>query len=400
MRLLRFLSYLLAASWLGMATTGAWAQPRRVLHVSLYPYIPEPEAAALVLKQGFERLHPDVIVDITFNPNYYDPKPAAKGVLYEDADIHEIDVIFMRDFLAAHRLQPPRIGGLDPLEPLAAQAATYDGVIWAVPQWMCTDFLIYRSDKTTLAGNPSLAALEATLGTEHGLLLDMSGQAQLGELYLSRLLSSGDETPDATLAHGAAPPDPATIARFRRILALEPAGLGRNPAYGGIESFYARQFARRTGSAFVGYSEMTHEVLDETASSCLQRDRCVTADQIRVTAFPFADGKLRPAVWVDMFAIDAKVHGQTLSDARDFIRYAVSLPTYRSLLIPQPGGTPRYLLPTTRAALEDAELQHAAPLYPQFRAIIEHGVVVTTPHLNAALHEAATRLDLALPKVH
>ena len=400
MRLLRFLSCLLAASWLGITSAPAGADMRRVLHVSLYPYIPEPEAAALELKQGFERLHPDVIVDMTFNPNYYDPNPAAKGVLYEDADIHEIDVVFMRDFLALHRLQPPRIAGLDPLEPLANDAATYGGVLWAVPQWMCTDFLIYRSDETALGATHTLNGLEAALGPGHGLLLDMSGQGQLGELYLSMLLADGDQAPDAALAHGAPAPDAATIARFRRILALEPAGLGRNPAYGRIESFYARQFARRAGSAFVGYSEMTHEVLDETTTSCLQQDRCVTADQIRVAAFPFVDGKLRPTVWVDMFAIDAKVRGRTLTDARDFIRYAVSLSAYRSLLIPQAGDTPRYLLPATRTAFDDADLQHAAPLYPQFRSIMEQGAVVTTPHLNATLHAAAIRLDAALPRVH
>nr|WP_321985187.1 hypothetical protein [uncultured Lichenicoccus sp.] len=395
-------TWLLLVLALGFAAgrVPACAETRRVLHVSLYPYIPEPEAAALALKQGFERLHPDVIVDITFNANYYDPSPAAKGVLFEDADIHEVDVVFMRDFLALHRLQPPQIAGLDPQEPLARQAATYDGVVWGVPQWMCTDFLIYRSDQTALAGNHTLAGLARALGAEHGLLLDMSGEGQLGELYLSTLLAGSDTAPSALLANGAPEPDAAVVARFRQILALEPAGLGRNAAYGDIESFYARQFARRTGSAFVGYSEMTHELLDETAKSCRQQDRCVTADQVRVAGFPFADGKLRPTVWVDMFAIDAKVHGRTLTDARDFIRYAVSLPGYRRLLIPRPGDTPRYLLPATRTAFDDAMLQHAAPLTPQFRAIMEQGAVVAAPHLNATLHAAASRLDTALPKVH
>ncbi len=384
----------------GSALAPADAAPRRVLHVSLYPYIPEPEAAALSLKQGFERLRPDVIVTITFNRNYYSPEPSNKGVLYEEADIHEIDDVFMRDFLLRHKLQPPAIHGLGPFDPMARAAATYDGVTWGVPHWMCADFLFYRSDKTSLSRDHSLSGLEAALGPEHGLLLDMKGQAQLGELYLSSLLAAGVQTPEATLALVTPTPDPAILARLQRILALEPRGAGRNAAYDASEGFYARQFARRTASAFVGYSEMAHEVIDEAAGSCREEDRCVSADQIRVAAFPFADGRTRPVVWVDMFAIDAKLHGRKLDDARDFIRYAVSLPAYRSLLIPGHGEAPRYLLPATRAALDDAAIRASAPLYPRFRAIIDQGVVVTTAHLNATLHDVANRLDEALPPVH
>ncbi len=380
--------------------TTAHAAPRRVLHVSLYPYIPEPEAAALALKQGFERLHPDVIVDVTLNRKYYSQDPRDGGVLYEDADVHEIDVVLMRDVLDRHRLQPPRIAGLDPLEPLARQAASYDGTLWAVPQWMCTDFLFYRSDKAALAKARSLAALEDALGAEHGLLLDLKGQGQLGELYLSSLLAEGQQSPEAVLAQVTPTPDPIIVARLRHLLALEPAGLGRNAAYDEVEGFYARQFARRVGSAFVGYSEMMHEVLDETAKGCRQEEHCVTADQMRVTAFPVADGRVRPTVWIDMFGIDAKLHGRLLADARDFIRYAVSLAAYRALLVPSPGEAPRALLPATRAAFDDPAIRQAVPLYPALRAIAEQGVVVTTPHLAADLDQVAAHLDAALPRLH
>ena len=379
-----------------LAQTGA----RRVLHVSLYPYIPDPSGAALVLKQGFERIHPDVIVDVALNDHYYSPEPADKGVLYEDADVHEIDVIFMRDFLAAHKLQPPGMVLGDMLAPLARQAATYDGKLWAVPQWMCADFLIYRADKVALDTAHTLTRFKAAFAQDHGLLLNMKGPGQLGELYLTSMLARTGQTPEAVLAHLSPTPDPVILDRLRDILALEPEGMGRNLAYGEVESFYARQFARRRGSAFVGYSEMTHEVMDETAKACRVEDKCVTADQIRVSALPFAEEKVRPTVWVDMFAIDAKVHGKALLDARDFIAYAISLPAYRALLIPASGDIPRYLLPATEAAFNDRAIMAAAPLYPKFRAIVSQGVVVTVPHLNATLHDVAAHIDAALPQSH
>ena len=384
------------------ATTARAEPPRRVLHVSLYPYIPQAPAAALALKQGFEQLHPDVIVTMSFNTNYYSAAPADKGVLYEDADIHEIDSVFLRDFLDRHKLAPlPRdfAASIGKLDPLAAQAATDGGALVAVPQWMCTDFLIYRTDTTRLASAKSLDDLARKLPHGRGLLMDMKGDATLGELYLSALLAR-EGAPALAVSHITPQPDPAILARLRRILALEPAGFGRNSAYDAQESFYARQFARGAGAAFLGYSEMTHEVLDETAMSCRTEDHCVTAEQIGVTAFPFADGKVHPAVWVDMFGIDSRVHGQALADAEDFIRYAVSLSAYRELLIPAPGEPPRYLLPATEAAYDDAEIRRAAPLMPKFRSIIDQGAVVSAPNLNGLLHVVAGRIDRDLPVTH
>ena len=145
---------------------------------------------------------------------------------------------------------------------------------------------------------------------------------------------------------------------------------------------------------------MIHEVLDETAISCRTEEHCVTADQLGVAAFPWQDGTVRPAVWVDMFGIDARAHGQVAADAAAFIRYAVSLPAYRLLLIPTEGESPRYLLPTTQAAFDDPQIVHAAPLLPQFRAILDRGAVASGPQLNAVLHDVANKIDADLPVGH
>lgn len=385
-----------------LSPVGAWADaPRRVLHVSLYPFIPDAPAAALALKQGFERLHPDVIVEVSFNANYYSPNPIDQGVLYEQADIHEIDVVFLRDFLDRHRLAPLStafVAGLEPMPPIARRAATQDGHVVAIPHWLCADFLIHRADHAGLDDARTLAALERSLALDHGLLLDMKGDGTLGELYLSALLAR-DGSPEAAVRHVGDTPDPAILNRMRRLLALEPPGYGRSLDYDLRGSFYARQFARRAGDAFVGYSEMLHEVLDETATSCRHEDRCVTADELRVGAIPFGDERIRPAVWADLFGIDARVHGRTLEDAQAFIRYAVSLPAYRMLLVPEPGRPPRYLLPATENAFADPQILQAAPLYPAFRAILDQGTVVTVPHLNATLQAVARHLDADLQQV-
>lgn len=57
---------------LAVASVQSEAQaPRRVLHVSMYPFIPDAAAAALALTRGVERGHPGIVVEITLNPNSY-----------------------------------------------------------------------------------------------------------------------------------------------------------------------------------------------------------------------------------------------------------------------------------------------------------------------------------------
>jgi thiamine pyridinylase len=390
--------FAVAVALLPLAQAGT--AERRVLHVSLYPYVPEAAAAALTLKQGFEKLHPEIIADITFNPHYYSVSPADRGVLYENADIHTIDGIFLADFLAAHRLAPLSQAFLRRLpapETLAGLAAGDAGTQVAVPYWMCTNFLIYRKDLRGLDDVASLKALAKGLrGT--GLALDMADRDALSELYYSALIA--DDGAHMPVELPAAGPDPAIVARLSRMLALEPHGFGREKAYGQRVGFYARQFARRRVGAFVGYSEMTHEVLTETATDCRLEEHCVEQDQIGVAAVPFHDGAPRPAVWVDMFGIDAKLRGQKLQDAEDFIAYAVSLPAYRAVLIPAEGEAPRYLLPATQEAFADAAIVRAAPLYPQFHAIIAQGYTATAPHLMEKLQALGEAIDHDLPPAH
>jgi ABC-type glycerol-3-phosphate transport system substrate-binding protein len=181
---------------------------------------------------------------------------------------------------------------------------------------------------------------------------------------------------------------------------LEPQGFGRSTDYDARAGFYARQFARRAGSAFIGYSEATHDMLDEAATSCRHEDHCLTAADIRIGAWPFGGASGRQNVWVDMYGIDARVHGALHDDAEAFIRYAMRAETFRALLAPPPGATPRYLLPARDDIYRDPAVLQAAPLYPQFRAIIEHGAVVSAPNLESRLRAAAVAADAVLPALH
>jgi thiamine pyridinylase len=373
----------------------------RVLHLSMYPYIPDAADAALTLKQGFEESHPGVLLRITLNENYYNATPGAGGVLEEDADIHEIDGIFLKDFLARHKLSAFSSGfarTIPELHKLARVAAMQGGMLVAVPHWLCSDFLFTRADQTALDRAHTLAALQAALPPGRGLLLDMAEPA-LGELILSYLLGR-DGSAAAALKDLHAAPDPALVRTMRAVLALEPPGFGRSLADDGKAGFYARQFARGAGSGFIGYSEATHDILEEGETSCRAEDHCLTQAGVHVGPWPFSSAAPHQVVWVDMYGIDAHVHGALHRDAEDFIAYAMQEATYRALLIPPTGAPPRYLLPARADSYADTAILAAAPLYARFLPILDTGIVVEAPALNATLHQAAATVSAALPASH
>jgi len=393
----RFCSLWAAAALL----LGSAAPMPRVLHLSMYPYIPDAADAALILKQGFEETHPGVLLRITLNENYYDATPGAGGVLEEDSDIHEIDAIFLKDFLDHHKLAPfsPGFAATVPqLHPLAQQAALQGHVLVAVPHWLCSDFLFTRADQPALGSAHTLAALQVALPPARGLLLDMTEPA-LGELILSYFLGR-EASAAGALADVKRGPDPALLRTMQQILALEPAGFGRSLADDAKPGFYARQFARGAGSAFIGYSEATHDILEEGETSCQAGDHCLSQADIHVGPWPFSEAEPHQVVWVDMYGIDAHVHGVLHQDAEDFIRYAMQASTYRALLVPHVGAPPRYLLPARADSYTDKAILAAAPLYARFLPILNNGIVVEAPALNAMLHKAAAAVSAALPASH
>src|SRR5262252_3272135 len=127
----------------GQATRAADDAPRRQLTFAMYPYIPEVDAAAYTIKNEYERLYPEVDLQINLNSDYY----GENGVLTDKADVYELDSVFLTDFVTRQqaKLQPLPVA-LTPLVKqvagFAQEAATKDGQLYGVPHWLCSNFLI------------------------------------------------------------------------------------------------------------------------------------------------------------------------------------------------------------------------------------------------------------------
>ncbi len=397
---LLFLSFQL----LGCAGTGsvheggAREAGRRVLVVSVYPYVPDAAKLYWSLETAFETANPGLDLRLSMNPDYYADDPSG-GILHEQADVYELDSVFLEDFLEKGKLQPLPEGIVEkagPFVPLAARAAFQGGVWYGAPHWVCGNFLFYRKQDAEMASVASQADLARVIGSAPapgaGLLIDMKGASTLGELYLNAAFYRYS-LPDSVLPRLASQPTPELADDLRGILALASPGFGRDEAYHNRTGFYARQFARGRGRALVGYSEALHHTLGETANACLHEEKCLGGMNIGVKSWPPSDAGAPTAGWVDLFVIDARVEGQKLSDAKAFIRFMLSDEAYRTALLPEPGGAPRYLLPAREAIYRDPAILAAAPLYPAMRALLADAVPLSMPGLNQRLLRIGEKLD-------
>jgi thiamine pyridinylase len=375
----------------------------RVLRFEMYPFVPNADEIALKIKELFEAGCPGLDLRIRLNANYY--ATDGSGILAADADVYEVDSVFFDDFLKNRNPKLPSQPVLDragPIVPFARDIATSGGAQFGVPHWICTDFLIYRKTLPQIGAitSPADAArVFAELG--NGLLIDLKGPSTLGELYLSILVAHYGSAEKALKHLDPDRLDDYAVAVLRSFLNMEPSGFGRDPNYHRRDGFYARQFVRGSGSAFLGYSEDLYYALDETAQSCLKGE-CVGVDDIDVALFPFADEGAKAVAWVDMYMLDAGLADTRLRDAEAFIKFMMSVSTYEALLLPKDsttGGVPKYLLPA-RDDVYRGDKMASTPHYSKFRNLIGSAIPVTGEGLNDKLRSVAAALDKVLPAVH
>lgn len=194
--------------------------------------------------------------------------------------------------------------------------------------------------------------------------------------------------------------DPEVVDDMKRIVKMIRPTFGRNGNYHDATGFYARQFSRGAGRAFVGYSEALYYAISESMLSCRTDENCLKKDQIKVTEWPLDDRGSHPIAWVDMLVMDAALTGDKRNDAEHFIRFMAEPSTYKLLLVPAWGNTPRYLMPARDDLYQDPDVTKEAILYPTLRALMDKATAITADGLNERLRKAGKAIDGALPPEH
>jgi thiamine pyridinylase len=371
---------------------------RRTLRVALYPFVPGKTGLFRMVEQSFRRSHPEVdlrIVDLS--ANYYD-QGAPGAITNADADILEVDSVFIQDLIDAGAIQPIPASLRVSTGPLlrVAQDAVASGSDWyGVPHWLCTNFLFADADDP-LGRAATFDDIVNAIGAAHpagqGLLIDLKGRLTLGELYLDALLDKYKTLAAAAPFVPVAYRDQAVVGDLETARTLCDGDLCRDADYHASVSFYARLFARRQGRALVGYSERLYYVGEEVLNGC-RKGECRALDRIAMVPLPLSSRGSQPFAWVDSLAIRRQCTGACLADAEAFIRETTSVDAVRAQLTPEPGDAPRYLMPALDALYTDPKLLAAAPLYRKFRPALQDAIAVRQAGLNASLREMGGYLD-------
>jgi thiamine pyridinylase len=391
--------------FLVILTLGFWGcskdvVPRRELKVSLYPYLPDMGSLYWEVESQFEAKYPEINLIIELNSDYYYAQDSTNrhGINFDEADVYELDCVFLKDFIASGKIQKlPSSFGLQETDFLPmASISKQDGSWYGAPHWVCGNFLFYRQEDEDLKNVQNLAELEEVMFARpegSRLLLNFKGSSTLGEFYMTGLF---DEYQDYSVAEPFLNPDNISsiiLDNMNRVVAMTDGNLGRIDDYSDRLGYYARMFARKKGSAYVGYSESIYYMLTETMQSCALEDSCLNDLQLNVGLFPLSDRGKTPVGWVDMFVIDSAVKSEKLADAADFIRFMLDKETYKAILIPAWGEAPRYILPARTELYTDQELLAAAPLYSKILPVISGTVAITANGLNAKLRQIGKNID-------
>ena len=393
MKILRW--SILATALLCVATVAffLWnAAPRITLRIAMYPYIPDKDAVLSLLGTEFKKRHPSVelvfIDNDDLNKNYY-----KGGLLKIEADIYEIDTILLTDMLgkiSALELAPAAVA------PETLAAVTREGRVFAMPHWMCGNFLFFKRGDSEIEKAASWEALLAILAERKSeLLVDFKGSSGLGEWYLTVLADRlGIDAAQTEVLEAPTLSDPAVKA-LGQIIQACPAGFCRNDRLHDEGSgVYAKMFVRGRHAAYIGYSESIYWGLQDGQKNCRPSDRCLTQDDIGVRRLPSfgADAANAGIGWVDALAIGKDVTGPKRKAALAFITYVSSPEAYASVLTASDTRLLRYLLP----ARTDTPVRNDG-LYPQFLAAHTGRLTGTKPGLNDALRKKGGMLDKQLP---
>jgi thiamine pyridinylase len=412
---------LLLATCLSTIAFAEQKQSRRILRAALYPYVPDKAGLFWKLEREFETAHPDIDLQyVDLSSNYYGGQllDGLKGP-NPVADVFEVDTVFLQDLVEQNLIQElPHNTSYRPSDflPVASQATTLNSKVYGVPHWICGNFLFFRADDPEVEKFETLCTLdglERLLGRptadSDALLADLRGKSTLGEEYLDSVLDTFGDAQQALNHTDPNAPEMDAVKALSRLFLLTPGGLCDSDKHHKFGQFYARQFARRKTRAYMAYSEQLYYTVDETLHGIADGQPSVGGvhfdfdntngytvrgdDDIKAIGAPLADSGSHMLAWVDVLVLRTGLEGQSREDALALIDYYNSEMFTLSVLLPQVGEAPRYLMPARASIFTNSVLLRAAPLYQTFLKVMSNATALTGPGLNDRLRAIGKKIE-------
>jgi thiamine pyridinylase len=399
-----------------LASTAASADSAKVtLRAALFPYLPDANgdsfrALLARIEKEFEAQHPEV--DLVLRPldpvndDFYDACGVSKWLRTKDRtsgwDVVEIDSVILNDVLGLAELQDWGAPDARDWHPAARSAVSLDGKTYGIPHWLCGHFIFSRADAVIRArtGAELVSALRRLGSPSPDLVGSLEGSWNLPSLYLD---AWADTNGPRRIQQAVTPSLDRRVRDTLKAVAHECDTAQGNPCVDGRFSDNddaAKQFGRCEADALLGYSERLHPILKEaTAHPC--------PGQVRLASAPLGNGN-HPLLFVDSFVLSTHCSEGCRRAAEAFAGYMNSAATARWILLSQDekqGLVPRYLLPATLSALEEAEVKRD-PYYRELRMLIKDGapfpnagLLLTRRRMNSALMDAL-QSPTAVPSPH
>lgn len=197
---------------------------KRVLNAALYPYLPtlpgdQFEALVAHVIKTYQAQNPDVLLAAQLNEqtNIYSFDNLPLLLSANGLDVIEMDVTYL-DFVARNKLINKVTDIPNKPLPVAMASVTINGTVWAIPSWLCSNF-IYASDGalTNVKTLDDLLAFLKTRRVSPQIAASFNGSWTLPAMYINGYVQTyGLDKINQSMVM---PPDPTVISNLLKLTA-------------------------------------------------------------------------------------------------------------------------------------------------------------------------------------
>lgn len=340
------------------------AQHPTTLKVSLFPWVPSPKDIEHVVRNHWNRLHPDVSIEFVEWDCYgSDPTP--------ELDVFETDAIILDHFVENGHVAQLTLSDIDAANDIyefAIRGSTVDNNIYGIPRIACRPMLFYRCGDSAVRNSAGIGDLFRALGASadvsfmpprcSGLFIDLSGGTTCACYYLDAVADiSGDYQINPEL------PQPGDVqdAAIDNLQLLTLMAGSKQALFENYDGLRSRSFTQGYGRALVGFSER----LAHMPVAC--------HSHIGIRSLPLAGNDRTNLMFVDTLCLNSGLTGKKRQLAIEFANLAASSAVViDSFLVKNPfTNSPQYLLPVRKSVLTDSRVNREAPLYRCLRPLME-----------------------------
>jgi len=347
-------------------------QQTRTLNAFLYAYIPTLNnsfsSLASYIISTYQAQNPQVLLNLVIDPsvNVYDFATLQKLAGPGGYDVLEVDMSLLGFLVSNNLITPASIMGDQPF-PVARQTATFNGTLYAIPSWLCSNFFFYFSNdpKEKL----TLRQIKAARGDLYDRILvsDFDGSWTITAMYLMtyvQLYGYANLNQAFTM-----PPDPPTIQTMIGY-PLYCNGSGGNPCIDGTyhnapDGTVERAFATGQALVDIGFSERSFFVnLYDTVPGTLLVAPVEWSQPLSNVLLLYTDGFVTNSSTCST--------GTCVGDTQAFttLMTGAAMKTYIAFSQDLPSGTPpRHLLVATQPFWSQSVVQND-PLYSQLAPVV------------------------------